>query len=166
MKPVRIFWLACCLLGLAQRLSAQHQHLRWGPYAELGLPAGRMSSAQAGGLGAGLQAELRLPAGLALDGSAGYLRFAANAQDTASGGPSALSAAVFRAGARLKLLTPLYLKLETGRVLYLHGASGGAMLWAPGLGLQLLGLDLEAKYELWETPYRSGFLGLKLAYLF
>lgn len=167
MKPVRVLWLACCTMVLALRLPAQLQHLRWGPYAELGQPAGRLASTQARGLGAGLQLEFRLPVGMALDGSAGYLRFAAGSPDTASAaGPSALSAAVFRLGARLKLLTPLYLKLETGQVLYLNGASGSATLLAPGLGLQLLGLDLEAKYEVWEAPYRSGFLGLKLAYLF
>lgn len=165
MKPACAVWLSCCLLGFASRLPAQQLH--WGPYAELGLPAGRMTSAQAGGLGGGLQLELRLPLALALDGSAGYLRFASGTPDTASAtGPTALSAAVFRVGARLKLLTPLYLKLETGKVLYLHGSSGSATLWAPGLGLQLLGLDIEAKYEVWEAPYRAGFLGLKLAYLF
>lgn len=164
MKQIWYSVLGLLLMAPSLRGSAQHLNLRWGPYAELALPTGSMASRQASGLGTGLQLELRLPVGLALDGSAGYLRFPAAGVDSAAA--SVLSAVPFRVGARFKFLPLLYVKLETGRVVYLHGAPGGAALWAPGLGLQLLGLDLEAKYEIWDAPQHQGFLGLKLAYLF
>jgi hypothetical protein len=58
-------------------------------------------------------------------------------------------------------------KVEGGTVQYTgKNYSGIGGLVAPGIGIRILGLDVEAKYEAWFKDGTRSFFGLKAGYNF
>jgi hypothetical protein len=76
---------------------------------------------------------------------------------------AAINAIPLRAGVKYRLVPALYVKLEGGVANYLNSKSS-AVIISPGIGLRVLGLDVQAKYETWVNE-GSGW-GVKLGYNF
>jgi hypothetical protein len=137
-----------------------------GPYAELATPVGDMKETNKGGIGAGLAIDIRLSK-IALIGSAGFLHFGGRDADNEGHLVStpAINAIPIRVGLKYYMAHLFYLKLESGTANYL-GGDKTAVIFSPGIGIRLLGLDVQAKYESWIKNGSNNFWGLKAGYSF
>jgi len=150
-----------CLLSGALTATAQLKGFGLGPYAETAWPAGSFARTHQRGWGAGLGADINLPGKLGITGSAGYMRFGAGNSESAQG---AVNAFPVRVG--LKYQLPLvYFKLESGKT-HIPGSGSGGWIIAPGIGVRVLGLDLQARYESWNSTPAVSFWGLKAGFQF
>lgn len=151
------------MILLLQGLSsaAQLKGFSIGPYLEFANPRGDFAATNRNGLGAGLSADIKLPGKLSATGSFGYLRFS---RASGNGEASAVSAFPVRAGLKYRLPI-VYLKLESGAARYSKDA-GSALILSPGIGIRVLGLDVQGNFETWLGDEGRSFLALKLAYHF
>lgn len=163
MKTLLII-LSLTILTFSSR--AQLKGFSIGPYAERAWPRGNFEQLYHNGLGAGLGADIKLPGSLGITGSVGVIRF--SGKEVQKSGITekipALTATPIRLGLKYRL--PLvYLKLEGG-LANMNDDSGKGIIFSPGAGVRVLGLDVQLKYETWirATPYR--FWGLKASYNF
>lgn len=131
-----------------------------GPYVEAGWPTGSFESTHKMGVGAGIFADIKLPGKLGITGSAGYMQFGGKSTEGTSY-PS-VKAIPIRAGLKYRPLPVLYFKLEGGVANYMDDMSGSAFIASPGVGVRVLGLDFQAKYEAWlGNGDTHGFWGLR-----
>lgn len=154
----------CFLLSFAA--SAQLKGFSIGPYIESARPAGDFQKQNGNGLGIGLSADINLPGKLSATGSAGYIHFRkySGTEHNLQQQSAALNAMPVRAGLKYKL--PLvYFKLEGGAARFTNG-SGSATILSPGVGVRLLGLDVQGNYETWFKEGSQSFWGLRIAYHF
>jgi hypothetical protein len=172
-KTIQISLLLALFCVIGFQSQAQLKRFSIGPYVETGVPTGDFKDTHNAGWGAGLNADIKLIAGLGVTGSAGYIRFGGKSFDySAVDGPvgkfSARQAFPVRVGVKYKFPIPLlYVKAEGGTATYVGDYSGTATLFAPGIGIRFLGLDVEAKYEAWfKDGDHLGFFGLKAGYNF
>jgi len=158
------FLLAAFFTFLCFESSAQLKGFSIGPYAEVAWPMGTLEQTHKNGLGAGLNADIRIRK-FGLTASAGFIHFAGKTITTTESTvhPAAINAFPVRAGIKYRFVPTLYMKLEGGVASYTNG-KGSAFILSPGIGLRLLGLDIQAKYEAWIND-GSGW-GIKLGYNF
>lgn len=149
-----------------QSSQAQLKRFSIGPYLEAGFPTGDFSKSHKPGGGIGLGADVKLIAGLTAVGSVGFMYFKGKSYDN---GASFASAKVIpvRLGLRYQLISILYVKAEGGTAHFTGDYNNGTgALFAPGIGIRFLGLDVEGKYEAWFKDGTHGFWGLKAGYNF
>lgn len=149
------------LLLSAQQLQAQIKPFSLGPYLERAWLTEDHSLTHKDGLGIGLSADIRLSDRLGLTGSAGYLQF--SGRSTPEGKADAVKAYPVRAGFKYRPVPFIYFKIETGPA-NLKNESGDTWLLSPGLGVRLLGLDIQGKYEVWPGKADLNFWGLRVAF--
>ena len=156
--------IICCFLALISK--AQLKGFSLGPYAEMAWPTGDFKTTHKTGVGAGLGADIRLGK-LGITGSVGYMHFPGTSSSSPEGNfkNPALAAVPLRAGIKFRPIPLLYFKVEGGAA-NLTKDRGTAFIFAPGVGLRLLGLDLQAKYETWRKDENLSFWALKLGYNF
>ena len=173
-KTIQISLLLALFCVIGSQSKAQLKRFSIGPYVETGVPTGDFKDSHNAGWGAGLNADIKLIAGLGVTGSAGYMRFSGKDYilNTDTGPMSTkyanLQAFPVRVGVKYKFPIPLlYVKVEGGTATYVGDYDGTATLFAPGIGIRFLGLDVEAKYEAWfKDGDHIGFFGLKAGYNF
>jgi len=152
-----------------QSSQAQLKRFSIGPFVEAGFPVGDFSDTHNTGYGIGLGADVKLVAGLTAVGSVSYFHFGGKSYTTGANTYNYADYNVIpiRLGLRYKLISILYVKVEGGTVQYTGGNYNGiGGLVAPGVGIRLLGLDVEAKYEAWFKDGTRSFFGLKAGYNF
>ena len=156
--------LAVFFTFLCFESGAQLKGFSVGPYAEVAWPMGSLEQTNKNGFGAGLNADIRIRK-LGLTASAGFIHFAGKTITTNEGtiNTAAINAFPVRAGIKYRFVPALYVKLEGGVASYTNG-KGSAFILSPGIGLRLLGLDIQAKYETWIND-GSGW-GVKVGYNF
>lgn len=171
-----MFIAATCMFGNTAK--AQLKGFSIGPYVEAGTPVGDFKDTHNTGFGGGLNADIKLIAGFGVTGSAGFMYFPGKSYTYLGGGGTELSAKApslkalpVRVGLKYKFGFPLlYVKAEGGTATFVGGDGdnykGTAAIFAPGLGIRFLGLDVEAKYEVWFKNDNRGFFGLKAGYNF
>lgn len=162
----------------AGKANAQLKRFSIGPYAEIGSPVGDFKDTHNTGFGGGLNADIKLIAGLGVTGSAGFMYFSGKTYtiDDGQGGrlsvkSEAIKALPVRVGLKYKFSIPLlYAKVEGGTATFVGGDAeaykGTAGIFAPGIGVRVLGLDVQAKYEMWFKDGTNSFWGLKAGYNF
>ena len=150
----------------ALQSNAQLKGFSIGPYAEAAWPMGKLKETNENGIGAGLNADIRIGK-LGLTAAAGFIHFGGKTITTNEGttGAPAINAIPVRAGIKYRFVPALYFKLEGGVANYTNG-NGSAFILSPGIGLRLLGLDVQAKYEAWMNDGTSAFWGVKVGYNF
>ncbi|MBV7531446.1 hypothetical protein [Chitinophaga sp. sic0106] len=161
------FLLVICVT--AQSSQAQLKRFSIGPFVEAGFPTGDFSETHKTGYGIGIGADIKLVAGLTAVGSVSYFYFGGKSfnDGTSSFDFRDLKAIPIRLGLRYNVFSILYAKLEGGTVQYAGGDYNGiGGLVAPGIGIRVLGLDVEGKYEAWFKDATRGFWGLKAGYNF
>lgn len=141
---------------------AQLKGFSIGPYVEAAWPRGDFAQSNRNGIGAGLAADIKLGNHLAAMGSYGILHFGAQRGSDFSG--QTINARPLRLGLKYKLPL-LYFKMESGSA-KLGSGMGNAVILSPGVGIRLLGLDLQGSYESWLGDQHMSFASLKLAYHF
>lgn len=154
------------LLSCSIVVNAQLKRFSLGPYVEAGFPVGDFRDTHNTGYGVGLNADIKLIAGLGVTGSVGYMRFGGLHNPATDDKYPALSAIPVRVGLKYQLISILYVKLESGAANFTGDNSGSAVILAPGVGIRVLGLDVQAKYEAWFKDGTTGFFGLKGGYNF
>ena len=164
MRKLLVLSLSVCFLVFFQTSAkAQLKGFSIGPYVEGALPLGDFEKTHQYGLGVGLNADVKIPlTKFGVTGSAGYMHFEAK-----DGIPGKFNAFPVRVGLKYRF-SLLYAKLEGG-VATISNDGGSAFLFAPGLGVRFLGLDIQAKYEKWaKNDNYNGvdFAGLKVGYNF
>ena len=171
-----LFMAATCMF--AGKAKAQLKGFSIGPYAEIATPVGDFKDTHNSGFGGGLNADIKLIAGFGVTGSAGFMYFSGKNYTYADGQGNELTlksesikALPVRVGLKYKFGFPLlYVKAEGGTATFVGGDSeaykGTAGIFAPGIGIRFLGLDVEAKYEIWFKEGNSAFFGLKAGYNF
>jgi hypothetical protein len=166
MKKLLIACLAFLLFVafLPSHASAQLKRFSIGPYGEVAWPTGDFSNSNSTGLGIGLGADVKLIGGLSVTGSVGYMHFSGKKID--GNKMPAIAAVPVRVGLRLKFLPIIYVKFESGVANFTGKTDGSAVIIAPGIGLRIIGLDAEVKYEAWAHDGTLGFWGLKVGYNF
>ncbi|WP_126243369.1 outer membrane beta-barrel protein [Chitinophaga rhizosphaerae] len=163
MKNRKTFLLVLLLCG-SFTASAQLKRFSIGPYVEAGFPVGDFSKTNNTGYGIGLNADIKLVAGFGVTGSVGYMRFGGKSENNIDY-PN-VAAVPVRIGLKYKLISILYVKAEAGAANYTGDLDGSAFLFAPGVGIRVLGLDVQAKWEGWFKNGTSSFFGLKAGYNF
>ncbi|MCW3073119.1 MAG: hypothetical protein JWP69_188 [Flaviaesturariibacter sp.] len=161
MKKISIlFLIATFFLGIMPA-QAQLKGFSIGPYVEGALPVGDFGDAYKSGIGAGLGADVKIPfTKLGVTASVGYMHF-----EGKDGNPIKFNAIPIRAGLKYRF-SLVYAKLEAG-VANITDDGGSAFIISPGLGVRILGLDIQAKYESWsKDKVSNGFVGLKASYNF
>lgn len=158
-------WIPVLLiLLLSYTASAQLKGFSIGPYVEGAWPTGNFKKMNGNASGIGVAADINLPGKWSATGSAGYLHFRRLNDRSASESSEAINALPLRAGLKYKL--PLvYLKAEAGSARLLNG-EGSSFIIAPGVGIRLLGLDIQGNYETWIRDKSTHFWSLRLAYHF
>jgi hypothetical protein len=148
------------------RASAQLKGFSIGPYIEVAKPTGHLDETNKNGAGVGLNADIRLGK-FGLTGSAGFMHFPGKTIETSDGAKEsrAINVIPVRAGIKYRLVPVLYAKLEGGVANYTNN-DGSAFIVSPGIGLRILGLDVQAKYETWIKSGSRSFWGLKAGYNF
>jgi len=146
--------------------SAQLKGFGFGPFVEAAWPTGNFKQLNKNGIGGGLGADIRLgKAGLT--GSIGYMHFGGKTiyKENKSVEMASISAIPIRAGIKYRLVPALYAKLEGGMAKF-TGTNESAFIFSPGIGIRILGLELQAKYEIWTKQETYSFLGLKAGFNF
>ncbi|CAL1517515.1 hypothetical protein [Chitinophaga sp. MM2321] len=169
MKKILLAFSAMLLIVVFSTQSSQAQLKRFsiGPYLEAGGPTGDFSKTHKPGYGIGLGADVKLIAGLTAVGSVGFMYM--KGKTISNGTIDVPSAKVIpiRLGLRYTLISILYVKVEGGTAQFTGDYNQGTgALFAPGLGIRILGLDVEGKYEAWFKDGTHGFWGLKAGYNF
>ena len=132
-----------------------------GPFAEAAWPTGSFKETNKNGYGAGFGADVRLGK-IGLTGSVGYMHFGGKTINKGDGDiamPS-INAVPVRVGLKYRFVPALYAKLESG-VAKFTGGDQSAFIISPGIGVRILGLDFQAKYEVWKKEETYSFWGLK-----
>src|SRR5687767_11814139 len=163
-KMTKILLMAFLLMVMAGK--AQVKGFGFGPYVEAGWPSGKLKQSNKNGLGAGFGVDIRLgKAGLT--GSIGYMHFAGKTIHTENESPDmpSLNAIPMRVGLKYRLAPAIYARVESG-VAKFTGNNESAIIFSPGIGVRILGLDLQAKYEIWKLQQTFSFLGLKAGFNF
>ena len=145
---------------------AQLKGFSLGPFAEIATPTGDFKATHKNGYGAGLGADIRLGK-IGVTGSIGYMQFGGKSTHSEAGAikyPS-LKAVPMRVGLKYRIVPALYAKLESG-VAKFTGGNESAFILSPGIGIRILGLDVQAKYEIWKADQTYTFLGLKAGFNF
>ena len=132
-----------------------------GPFAEAAWPVGDFKETNKKGYGVGLGADIRLGK-IGLTGSVGYMHFGGKTIYKEGGpiGMPSIKAVPVRVGLKYRIIPALYAKMESG-VAKFTGGNQAAVILSPGLGVRLLGFDLQAKYEVWKNEQTYSFWGLK-----
>jgi hypothetical protein len=156
--------LYCVIAASASQ--AQLKGFSLGAYAEYAKPTGTFEESNKNGIGAGINADIRLGK-LGVTGSVGFIHFNGKSVINENGhtGYPAVNAVPIRAGLKYRLVPLLYLKVESGVVNYTNNG-GSAIIFSPGVGLRILGLDVQAKYESWIKNGNRSFWGVKAGYNF
>ena len=141
--------------------SAQLKGFSLGPYFEAAWPKGDFEQTNKNGVGVGVSADIRLPGKLSATGSIGYMRFG---RKGGMENATTVSAIPIRAGLKYRLPI-LYFKLESGAARY-RNDGGNALILSPGIGVRLLGLDIQGNFESWLGDEGRSFMALRLAYHF
>jgi len=164
MKASMIAGIMFLVINLQSK--AQLKGFSIGPYAELAKPVGNLDETHKNGIGVGLSADIRLGK-WGLTGSAGYIHFTGKSITTGSGTKDIpdINAFPIRAGLKYRLAPIIYVKLESG-VANFNKDNGSAVIVSPGIGLRILGLDIQGKYEAWVNNGTNSFWGLKVGYNF
>jgi len=146
--------------------SAQLKGFSVGPFIEGAWPMGSFQQENKNGIGAGFGADVRLGK-IGLTGSVGYMHFGGKTivKDNGTISMPALKAVPVRAGIKYRLAPALYAKLESG-VAKFSGTDESAIIISPGIGVRILGLELQAKYEVWKRQEAYAFWGLKAGFNF
>ena len=158
--------IAVILTIISLQSKAQLKGFSIGPYAEMGWPTGKLDETNKNGIGAGLNADIRLGK-IGLTGSVGYMHFAGKTvvvNESAVDMPD-INAIPVRVGIKYRLIPVLYAKLEGGVAKSTNG-NNSPFIISPGIGLRLLGFDVQAKYETWMNDGNSSFWGLKVGFNF
>ncbi|PUZ27310.1 hypothetical protein DCM91_08165 [Chitinophaga costaii] len=163
--------MAVALLCLGSTAAlAQLKRFSIGPYIETGAPAGDFHDTHDVGWGGGVNADIKLIAGLGITGSVGYMHFGGKTTTITNPDSSPgkytypnVSAIPIRVGVKYHFFPLLYVKVEGGVANFTNTKyrDGAAAIFAPGIGIRILMIDVEAKYELWHKDGSSGFWGLK-----
>ena len=151
------------LLFVSTVCVAQLKGFGFGPYVEAAWPSGDSKQSNKNGFGAGIGADIRLgKAGVT--GSVGYMYFGGKTVYTGNENTEMPSYNVIpvRFGIKYRLAPAIYAKLESGVARFTNDKES-ALIFSPGLGIRILGLDVQAKYELWKNDQTFSFLGLKAA---
>ncbi len=132
-----------------------------GPFVEAGWPTGSFNETNKNGYGAGLGADIRLGK-IGLTGSVGYMHFGGKTIFKEEGlvDMPSIKAVPVRLGLKYRIVPALYVKIESGMAKF-TGGDQSAVIISPGIGVRLLGLDLQAKYEMWKNEQTYSFWGLK-----
>lgn len=151
------------ILATTYQARAQWKGFSFGPFIELGKPRGDLADRNGTGIGVGVAADIKLASKWAVTGSFGYMRFGRKGglfEDS----PGPLSATPIRAGVKYKL--PLiYVKLESGMARYNKGVPS-ALIFSPGAGVRILGLDIQGSYESWLGQEGWSYASIRLGYHF
>ncbi len=160
----KITLLLIMLLAGSMASYAQLKRFSIGPYVETGVPIGDFADVNNAGWGVGLNADIKLVAGFGVTGSIGYMRFGGKTINNFEF--PTVAAVPVRVGLKYKLISILYVKAEAGAANYTGDLDGSAFLFAPGVGIRVLGLDVQAKWEGWFKDGTRSFFGLKAGYNF
>ena len=158
------FIIALVFVSVASQ--AQLKGFSLGPFVEAGWPTGSFKESNKSGIGAGFGADIRLGK-IGLTGSVGYMHFGGKTINKEDGNVEmpAINAVPIRAGLKYRIVPAVYLKLESG-VAKFTGSNESAVIISPGIGVRLLGFDVQAKYEIWQRSQAYNFWGLKAGFNF
>lgn len=153
--------LTILLMALIFPAQSQLKGFSLGPFAEAAWPTGDFQESNKNGYGLGVGADIRLGK-IGLTGSVGYMHFGGKTlvKEAGSVDMPSIKAVPVRVGLKYRIVPVLYAKLESG-VAKFTGSDETAFIISPGIGVRLLGFDLQAKYELWKNEQNLGFWGLK-----
>lgn len=161
-----ILAMVICISGsllYTQVANAQLKGFSIGPYLEIGNPTAGFEERNGNGIGVGMNADIKLPGRLGLTGSIGYMHF--SGISTSAGKTPTIDAVPIRGGIKFRLPAIFYLKMEVGVAKYTNGM-GSSYIVAPGIGIRVLGLDVQGKFEAWLKDETNSFWGLKVGYNF
>ncbi len=159
-------WLAgLAIAGLVTTGKSAHAQLKGfsvGGYVESAFPVNSFEATHRIGLGAGVNADIKLPGKFGLTGSAGYMYFRGRTEDLGDTRikHESLTAVPLRLGLKYRLAPMVYLKMESGTARVNRGYGSGVIL-SPGIGVRVLGLDIQGKYERWLQDEKFSFWGIK-----
>lgn len=145
---------------------AQVKGFSLGPYMEAAQPAGNFSKTNKNGFGAGFGADIRLGK-IGLTGSAGYMHFSGKTINKGNDlvKMPAVKAFPVRVGFKYRMAPFIYAKLESGLAKF-TGGNESSVIISPGIAARILGIELQAKYEVWKNDETNSFWGLKAAFNF
>lgn len=165
MKYILAVIISVVMLATVIPASAQLKGFSIGPYVETGWPTGDLKDTHKQGFGGGFSADIRLPGKIGVTGSVGYMQFNGKTIDIPESGITkspALKAFLIRAGLKFRALPLVYLKMEGGAANFTGSESGSAFILSPGIGVRVLGIDVQAKYEAWlKDGMNNAFWGIR-----